>query len=155
MNKTLLFLLIATPLLIIILLLLCPLPEVSTPAPEPVSVPVPVPVPVPVQVSEPEIEFRSPPYRKYRPGHYQQVGLLINGSETLPLYGQQLNNVNWNYYTTTPGNQIYSLPITHEGRVCTEDFGCKELYGNETVSVTGRTGTYDVTIYNIDQLVYR
>lgn len=51
----------------------------------------PVPVPLPVQFQRREMqpqppEYRSPPVKKYKPGHFQQVGILTNeAGETLPL----------------------------------------------------------------------
>jgi hypothetical protein len=112
-----------------------------------VKVPVPVQVPVPVVQRQPE--YRDPPYKRYNPPQYQQMGLLLGANETLPLYGRRAMGYNdrWNYYTTTPGNQMYSLPVAHEDRDCTEDIGCREFYGNEDVSVTGKTDPYKTKIY--------
>jgi hypothetical protein len=31
-----------------------------------------------------------------------------------------------------------------------EDIGCQELYGNEAVSVNGKTGSYTVKMYRTD-----
>jgi hypothetical protein len=31
-----------------------------------------------------------------------------------------------------------------------DDIGCQELYGNETVSVTGKSGDYNVQMYRTD-----
>jgi hypothetical protein len=51
----------------------------------------PVPVPLPVQFQRREMqpqppEYRSPPVKKYKPGHFQQVGILTNeAGDTLPL----------------------------------------------------------------------
>ncbi len=136
----------------------------------PVPVPVPVPVQVPVPVPEPEPvvtyvarpsrtvpEYREPPLKEYRPANYQQVGLLLGGPETLPLYGKEsLTRRNqWHYYTTTPGNQIYPLPVSSNGRDCMEDTGCNELYGNETLNVTGRDGTdFQAKIYRTENFPY-
>jgi hypothetical protein len=99
-----------------------------------------------------ESEFRPPPYRNYKPPTFQQVGLLSNSTEILPLYGRATPNYRdqWNYYTSTPGEQIYSLPITYNNRDCTEDIGCNEFYGSESVSVFGKTGTYDTKMYRIN-----
>jgi hypothetical protein len=46
--------------------------------------------------------------------------------------------------TSTP------VPVSHNARDCMEDIGCEELYGNETVSVTGKTGSYAVNLYRTD-----
>ena len=106
-------------------------------------------------------EYREPPLKEYRQPmrqtSYQQVGLLIGGSETLPLYGKEsLTRRNqWHYYTTTPGNQVYPLPVSTNGRDCMEDIGCSELYGNETLSVTGKDGTdFQAKIYRTENFPY-
>ena len=103
-------------------------------------------------------EFRQPPLRNYKPKRFQQVGLLTDdGGETLPLYGKEsaAYNNRWNYYTTTQGDQIYSVPVTHNNRDCTEDIGCEELFDKQGVSVFGKDGTtYQTKIYRIDQHPY-
>jgi hypothetical protein len=81
------------------------------------------------------------------------MGLLIgNDEEALPLYGKEVRNRRdrYHYYTTTPGNQIYPLPLVHNGRECTEDIGCPEFYGGETVSVVSKDGTYQTKMYRTD-----
>ena len=112
-------------------------------------------VQVPPRPVEPE--FRQPPYRNYKPRRFQQVGLLTSTNETLPLYGKasEIYNNRWNYYTSTPGQQIYSLPVTVNNRDCTEDIGCEELYDNQSVSVYSKPGvTFNSKIYRIDQHPY-
>ena len=114
-----------------------------------------VEVPVPVRVREPvrrEPEFRGPPIKQWKPGTMQQMGLLVQGDTTLPLYGKEVRGRRdrYHYYTTTPGQQIYPIPVTHADRDCMDDIGCQELYGNETVSVLGKTGAFDVKMYRTD-----
>jgi hypothetical protein len=121
----------------------------------PVEVEVPVEVPVPVRVDPPRRapEYRGPPIKQYKPGHMQQMGLLLGpNNETLPLYGKEARGYRdrYNYYTTTSGEQMYPVPVTHDGRECTEDIGCPEFYGSESVSVTGKDGTYNVKMYRTD-----
>ena len=116
----------------------------------PVRVPFPVRVPVQIPV---EKEYRQPPIKEYKPGHIQQMGVLIGSDdETLPLYGKEVRGRRdrYNYYTTTPGDQIYSLPVTIGDRDCMEDMGCGELYGNENVSVLGQTGDFQAKMYRTD-----
>ena len=111
-------------------------------------------VPPPRRSLDPE--FRGPPLKRYKPRHFQQMGLLINGSgSTLPLYGREsrTHRDRYHYYTTTPGDQIYPLPITFEGRDCTDDIGCPEFYGNETLSVTGQSGTFTSNIYRTENFM--
>lgn len=117
-------------------------------------------VPYPVYV-EPRVrrepEFRNAPYKQYKPKQFQQMGLLLGGEgEILPLYGRESRGYRdrYQYYSGSPGEQIYSLPITHQDRECTEDIGCQELYGGEKVAVTGKTGDYTVKIYDTEQLYY-
>jgi len=117
-------------------------------------------VPYPVYV-EPRVrrepEFRGAPYKHYKPKQFQQMGLLLGGGgDILPLYGRESRGYRdrYQYYSGSPGEQIYSLPITHQDRECTEDIGCQELYGGEKVAVTGKTGDYTVKIYDTEQLYY-
>ena len=97
-------------------------------------------------------EFRGPPIKQYKPRDFQQMGLLVNDNETLPLYGREsrTHRDRYHYYSSTPGNQIYSLPVSYDGRDCSEDIGCPELYGNETVTVTGRDGEFTANIYRTE-----
>ncbi len=101
-------------------------------------------------------EFRQPPLKEYKPGYFQQMGLLLGpGNETLPLYGRasRAYRDRYHYYTATPGQQIYSLPVTYNNQDCTEDLGCPELYGNEQVTVTGQTGNFNTKIYRNQQFM--
>jgi hypothetical protein len=127
--------------------------------PKVVEVPVEVPVmPVPprfeLEQRDPrrEPEFRGAPIKQYKPGYMQQMGVITGNGETLPLYGKEVRGRRdrYHYYTTTGGENLYSVPISHNARDCMEDIGCEELYGNETVSVTGKTGSYAVNLYRTD-----
>ena len=95
-------------------------------------------------------EYRGPPYKVYKPRKYQQMGLLVgDAGSILPLYGRETNGYRdrYNYYTNSPGQQIYPLPLSFDNRDCTEDIGCPEFYGNENVSVTGIDETFSVKNY--------
>jgi hypothetical protein len=127
--------------------------------PKVVEVPVGVPMmpPPPRRMERQERsrspEFREPPIKQYKPGHMQQMGVLIGeGDETLPLYGKEVRGRRdrYHYYTTTGGENLYPLPVSHDGRDCIDDIGCQELYGNESVSVTGKTGSFNVNLYRTD-----
>jgi hypothetical protein len=122
----------------------------------PIEVEVPVPVKVPVRVPVREVrspEYRGPPIKKYKPGHFQQIGILTNETgETLPLYGREVRNRRdrYHYHTTTQGDQVYPIPVSIDGRECTEDIGCPELYGGETVTVFGKDTPFTVKTYRTD-----
>ena len=98
-------------------------------------------------------EFREAPIKKYKPGHTQHMGLLIGtNNETLPLYGREVrgHRDRYHYYTTTSGENLYPLTVSHNGRVCTEDMGCPEFYGNESVGVLTKNGAYTTKLYRTD-----
>ena len=81
------------------------------------------------------------------------MGVLVGpDEETLPLYGKEVRGRRdqYHYYTTTPGDQVYPLPVTINNRDCMDDIGCQELYGNETVSVLGQTGSFQAKLYRTD-----
>tara|TARA_B100001564_G_scaffold359385_1_gene380948 strand:- start:9845 stop:10309 length:465 start_codon:yes stop_codon:yes gene_type:complete len=118
-------------------------------------------VPMPIHIHPPQPtyrrpkqpEFRDPPIKEYNPKSLQQLGLLIGeNEETLPLYGKEVRGRRdqYHYYTSTPGNQIYSIPVSHNGRDCMGDIGCNELYGNEDVNVLGKSNSYQAKLYRTD-----
>lgn len=118
-----------------------------------VEVEVEVPVPVVQEVRRQPPEFRDAPIKRWRPGYTQAMGVLIGpNEEVLPLYGKEsrYHRDRYHYYTVSEGQQLYPLPITINDRECTEDLGCNELYGGESVSVTGKTGTYTTKMYRTD-----
>src|SRR6056300_719319 len=120
----------------------------------PKIVEVPVKVPVKVPVPPPTVpEYRGPPIKKYKPGRFQQMGILTNeAGETLPLYGREVRGRRdrYHYHTTTQGEQIYPIPISINGRECTEDIGCPELFDGEQATVFGKEGMYTVKMYRTD-----
>lgn len=98
-------------------------------------------------------EFRKPPIKKYKPGHVQQMGILSSpGGETIPLYGKEVRGRRdrYHYYTSTTGEQIYSIPVFRDGRDCMEDIGCQELYDNDQVTLLGGTSPHNVKLYRTD-----
>ena len=112
---------------------------------------VPQPPPPPMRTREPE--FRGPPIKQYKPSKFQQMGLLTgDNGEMLPLYGREsrTHRDRYHYYTTTPGQQIYPIPISHDGRDCSEDIGCPEFYGKETATILGKDGNYTANIYRTE-----
>lgn len=109
--------------------------------------------PIPTRDIRQEPEFRGPPIKKYKPGHMQQMGLLLGEGMTLPLYGKEVHGHRdrYHYYTTTSnGDSLYPVPISFNGRDCVDDIGCQELYGNESVTVTGKDGSFNTHMYRTD-----
>ena len=82
----------------------------------------------------------------------KEVFIVGEEGETLPLYGKEVRGRRdrYHYYTTTGGENLYPIPVSHDGRDCVDDIGCQELYGNETVTVTGKTDSFNVNMYRTD-----
>ena len=90
---------------------------------------------------------------------YRQVGILtrMNGAEQiLPLMGRPLltNRDKWNFYTMKDGYNAIKLPITHNGRSCTTEHGCNNLYNGDTVYVEGYNDAFKVTTYDNNVMRY-
>ena len=83
---------------------------------------------------------------------FKQVGILTRdmGKETiLPIMGRRLytNNSKWQYYTMTDKSNSIRLPMSHNGRSCTSEYGCDELMNGDVVYVEGYKDAFKVTIY--------
>ena len=127
----------------IVLLIFYPAPVVVQSSPQPIVIAPPRRPP----------EFRDPPLKRYKPGRFQQMGILTSEEgEMRPLYGREsrTHRDRYHYYTTTSGDQIFPLNITVDGRDCSEDIGCQELYGNENVNVMGTDTGYSVDMYRTE-----
>lgn len=95
------------------------------------------------------------PARNY-PEAYQQMGYIKSDEQLLPLFGRRTGRSNdrYNYYTRTDTYNPIQVPITVNKRDCSEDLGCEELFGGESVQIRGlgKTGTVDV--YKFDGPTY-
>jgi len=95
---------------------------------------------------------RENPYLFGRDYNYQQVGVLNDGSNMLPLFGRPSPKSSslWEYYTMN-GNM--KLPVKYDGRTCNSDKGCYEMLGKnkDDVDVMGM-GTFKSFIYDTKQL---
>lgn len=84
---------------------------------------------------------------------YRQVGILtrVNGKETiLPLMGRPLfaNRNKWQYYTMSDKNNSVKLPVSRNGKSCTNEYGCDSLYNGDTVYVEGYNDAFKITVYD-------
>lgn len=84
---------------------------------------------------------------------YRQVGILTrsSGKETiLPLMGRPLyvNRDKWQYYTMSDKNNMIKLPVSHNGKSCTNEYGCDSLYNGDSVFVEGYNDAFKVTMYD-------
>ena len=93
---------------------------------------------------------------------YQQMGILTrsnySGNEMiLPLMGRKhmSGRDKWQYYTISgTGNLNTKLPISVNGRSCTSEYGCDDIYNGDTVYVEGYKDTFNATIYENNQFHY-
>ena len=91
--------------------------------------------------------------------NYGQVGLLTrtNGEETIiPLMGKSLlsNRDKWQFYTMSDKNNSVRLPIVHNGKSCTNEYGCDNLFNGDSVYVEGYNDAFQVTMYENNSLKY-
>jgi hypothetical protein len=91
---------------------------------------------------------------------YTQVGILTRGSGgdlILPLMGRRLSSGRdkMQYYTVSnTGNMNTKLPISKNGKSCTGEYGCDEVYDGDTVFVEGYSDTFRATIYENSRFNY-
>lgn len=83
--------------------------------------------------------------------NYEVIGYLqqLSGERILPLYGRRLHvsATLWNYYTRTDHDRSMLIPIVINGQRCTERYGCKELFEDDTVTIPEYGGEYVVHLY--------
>ena len=90
---------------------------------------------------------------------YRQVGILTRGgnSETiLPLMGRALytNRDKWQYYSMNDKNNAIKLPISFQGKSCTNEYGCNSLNNGDTLYVEGYQDVFRVTMYENNTMQY-
>lgn len=90
---------------------------------------------------------------------YRQVGILNatnSNGKVIPLMGRPLftNRDKWQYYTNSDQQNSVRLPISRNGKSCTNEYGCDKLYNGDTVYVEGLNQSYTVTLYDNDTIKY-
>ena len=92
--------------------------------------------------------------------NYRQVGIMTplngNNAKILPLMGRPLfvNRDKWQYYTMSDQNNSIKLPVSRNGRSCTNEYGCDKVYNGDTVYVEGYNEAFKITIYDNDTIRY-
>jgi hypothetical protein len=89
----------------------------------------------------------------------RQTGILTsqnNKGKILPLMGRPVftNRDKWQYYTMSDQNNSVKLPISQNGKSCTNEYGCNRLYNGDTVYVEGLNQPFIITIYDNDTIQY-
>jgi hypothetical protein len=90
---------------------------------------------------------------------YRQVGILTATNSTgkiIPLMGRPLftNRNKWQYYTMSDQNNSMKLPVSRNGKSCTNEYGCDKLYTGDTVYIEGLNEPYKITAYDNDTIKY-
>jgi hypothetical protein len=91
---------------------------------------------------------------------YRQLGIMTatnTKGKIIPLMGRPLftNRDKWQYYTmSSEGNSNMKLPISRNGKSCTNEYGCDKLYNGDTVYVEGINEPYRITTYDNDTIKY-
>lgn len=91
--------------------------------------------------------------------NYRQLGILTalnTKGKIIPLMGRPLftNRNKWQYYTISNQNNAIKLPISKNGKSCTNEYGCDQLYNSDTIYVEGLNEPYIVTLYDNDTIKY-
>ena len=60
----------------------------------------------------------------------------------------------WLYYTESDRNNAIKIPLTINGKDCTDDIGCSELNDNDKVSITPYNGDFKVKMYKFNKPRY-
>jgi hypothetical protein len=91
---------------------------------------------------------------------YRQLGILtpVGGdkSKILPLMGRPLfvNRNKYQYYTMSDQNNSIKLPVVKNGKSCTNEYGCDEVYNGDSVYVQGYNQAFRATLYDNDTIKY-
>ena len=90
---------------------------------------------------------------------YRQVGILTatnTKGSILSLMGRPIfvNRNKWQYYTISDQHNNVKLPVSRNGRSCTNEYGCDQLFNGDTVYVEGMNEPYRVTLYDNDTIKY-
>jgi hypothetical protein len=91
--------------------------------------------------------------------NYRQIGILTplnSKGKILPLMGRPIyvNRNKWQYYTMSDQNNSIKLPVSRNGRSCTNEYGCDKLFNGDSVYVEGYNEAFKATIYDNDTMRY-
>lgn len=90
---------------------------------------------------------------------YRQVGLLTalnTKGKIIALMGRPIFTTRdkWQYYTISNQNNAIKLPISRNGKSCTNEYGCDRLSSGDSVYIEGINEAYKVTLYDNDTMRY-
>ena len=113
-------------------------------------------------VYRPDIKrrIRTPPFNyptRGPPEQYDMVGFLQDNEDPnklQQLYGRRTypNSNNWNYYVKSDQYHQIPIPVTIDGKNCTDETGCKELQNKDNINLFNKQQT--ATIYKPEPFYY-
>ena len=91
------------------------------------------------------------------PEEYDMVGFLQGSDDTdklQQLYGRRTypNSNAWNYFVKSDQYHQIPIPVTLDGKNCTDEAGCKELQNNDNINLLNKEHT--TTIYKPEPYYY-
>jgi len=91
------------------------------------------------------------------PEEYDIVGFLQesdNPNKLQQLYGRRTypNSNSWNYFVKSDQYHQIPIPVTLDGKNCTDETGCKELQNNDNINLLNKEHT--ATIYKPEPYYY-
>jgi len=90
---------------------------------------------------------------------YRQLGIMTatnSNGKVIPLMGRPLftNRDKWQYYTNSDQQNSMRLPVSRNGKSCTNEYGCDKSYNGDTVYVEGINEPYRITLYDNNTIKY-
>ena len=76
--------------------------------------------------------------------------MFHNGSAKYLFLNLYRGSSNWLYYTSSDKNTSIKIPISKEGKDCTDDQGCKEIYDGDQINIPAYNGSFKVKMYKFD-----
>jgi hypothetical protein len=108
--------------------------------------------------------MRAPVATQPYSANYTQIGILTrkntsSSTDILPLMGRKQRNSRnkWQYYTMSGGgngNIQTKLPIRVNGKSGSGEYGCDEIYSNDTIFVEGYKDLFVATVYENNVFSY-
>ena len=91
------------------------------------------------------------------PEEYDMVGFLQDSDDSnklQQLYGRRTysNSNNWNYFVKSDQYHQIPIPVTLDGKNCTDEKGCKELQNNDNINILNKE--HNATIYKPEPYYY-
>ena len=91
------------------------------------------------------------------PEEYNMVGFLKDSDDPnklQQLYGRRTypNSNSWNYFIKSDQYHQIPIPVTLDGKNCTDETGCKELQNNDNINLLNKEHT--ATIYKPEPYYY-